>query len=85
MLRVRRPPSSSGNARREADRKDGNPWGSMPSDALPAAAITARSLGEISPMAKALGWTLTVIDCFVLVYWASTTSSTSSPASFSLS
>lgn len=55
-------------ARREADRSEGNPWGSMPSDALPAAAITARSLGEISHLAGALGWTLTAIDGFVLVY-----------------
>jgi PAP2 superfamily len=60
------PPSPS--ARRRADREEGNPWGSMPSDALPAAAITARSLGEISRAAGALGWTLTAIDGFVLVY-----------------
>ncbi len=58
----------SGPERREADREEGNPWGSMPSDALPAAAITARSLGEISPLAGALGWTLTAIDGVVLVY-----------------
>ncbi len=58
----------SGRARRQADREEGNPWGSMPSDALPAAAVTARSLSEISPVAGALGWSLTVIDGFVLVY-----------------
>ena len=58
----------SGRERREADRQQGNPWGSMPSDALPAAAITAKSLGEISRVAGAVGWTLTAIDGFVLVY-----------------
>ena len=60
------PPSWS--ERRRADREEGNPWGSMPSDALPAAAITARSLGEISAAAGALAWALTAIDGFVLVY-----------------
>ena len=54
--------------RREADRREGNPWGSMPSDALPAAAITAKSLGEISRLAGAVGWALTAVDGFVLVY-----------------
>jgi membrane-associated phospholipid phosphatase len=58
----------SGPERREADRSEGNPWGSMPSDALPAAAITARSLAELHGLAGALGWTLTAIDGFVLVY-----------------
>ena len=65
-LSRRAPPPPS--TRRKADREEGNPWGSMPSDALPAAAITARSLGEISPVAGALGWTLTALDGFVLVY-----------------
>ncbi len=60
------PPSA--RARRQADRKDGNPWGSMPSDALPAAAITARTLGEISPIAGALGWSITALDGLALVY-----------------
>ena len=54
--------------RREADRSEGNPWGSMPSDALPAAAITARSLAELSRLAGALGWAVTAVDGFVLVY-----------------
>ncbi len=58
----------SGRERREDDRKEGNPWGTMPSDALPSAAITARSLGEISRVAGALGWTLTAVYGFVLVY-----------------
>ena len=54
--------------RREADRDQGNPWGSMPSDALPSLAITARSLGEISSAAGASGWALTALDAFALVY-----------------
>jgi membrane-associated phospholipid phosphatase len=54
--------------RRERDRKEGNPWGSMPSDALPAVAITARSLGEVSRVAGAAGWALTALDGLVLVY-----------------
>ena len=54
--------------RRERDRTEGNPWGSMPSDALPAAAIIARSLGEINRVAGAVAWTLTALDGFVLVY-----------------
>lgn len=60
------PPSQS--ERRRADREEGNPWGSMPSDALPAAAITARSLSEISRGAGAVGWALTAVDGLVLVY-----------------
>ncbi|HEV2724068.1 MAG TPA: hypothetical protein VGV10_05500, partial [Thermoleophilaceae bacterium] len=47
---------------------DGNPWGSMPSDALPSLAITARSLGEVSSALGALGWALTAVDGLVLVY-----------------
>jgi membrane-associated phospholipid phosphatase len=54
--------------RRRADREEGNPWGSMPSDALPSVAITARSLGEISRTAGALGWACTAVDGLVLVY-----------------
>jgi membrane-associated phospholipid phosphatase len=46
----------------------GNPWGSMPSDALPGAAITARSLAEISARAGALGWACTGLLGFALVY-----------------
>ena len=40
----------------------------MPSDALPAVAITARTLGEINKTAGAVGWALTAADGFVLVY-----------------
>ena len=60
------PPSDE--QRRRADRDQGNPWGSMPSDALPSMAVTARSLGEISSAAAAAGWALTALDAFALVY-----------------
>ncbi len=59
---------ASRRERRAGDRDQGNPWGSMPSDALPAAAITARSLGEVSRLAGTLGWTLTAAYGVVLVY-----------------
>ena len=61
-----RPPSWP--ERQDADRNQGNPWGSMPSDALPSLAITARSLGEISFAASAIAWILTALDGFALVY-----------------
>ncbi len=59
------PPPSE---RLKSDREEGNPWGSMPSDALPSLAITARSLGEVSSALGALGWALTTLDGLVLVY-----------------
>ena len=46
----------------------GNPWGSMPSDAIPAAAVTARSLGQISPAAGAVAWGCTGLLAFTVVY-----------------
>ena len=64
---TRKPPPSP-SERRSADREEGNPWGSMPSDALPAAAIMARSLSEISRGAGAVAWALTAVDGLVLVY-----------------
>ena len=45
-----------------------NPWGSMPSDAVPAAALTARSLAQISPAAGAAAWAATALQAFALVY-----------------
>jgi len=50
------------------DREGGNPWGSMPSDAFPAAVVTAKTLGEISPLAGALGWATAVVHGGALVY-----------------
>jgi len=46
----------------------GNPWGSMPSDAIPAAASTARSLAQLSPVAGAVAWTCTGLLAFTVVY-----------------
>ena len=54
--------------RRKSDREEGNPWGSMPSDALPAMAITARSLAELNRTWGTAAWALTALDGLVLVY-----------------
>ena len=54
--------------RRRADREEGNPWGSMPSDALPSLAVSARSLSQISPALGAAAWGLTTLDALTLVY-----------------
>ncbi|HEV2786322.1 MAG TPA: phosphatase PAP2 family protein [Solirubrobacteraceae bacterium] len=61
-------PSPSPDERREADGKGGNPWGSMPSDAFPAAVVTAKTLREISPQAGAIGWSTAVLHGSALVY-----------------
>ena len=46
----------------------GNPWGSMPSDIIPAAALTARSLAQFSPKAAAFAWGCTGLLGFTVVY-----------------
>ena len=46
----------------------GNPWGSMPSDAIPAAVVTARSLAQMSPAAGAVAWGCTGLLGFTVVY-----------------
>ena len=46
----------------------GNPWGSMPSDHISSAAITAMGLREVSPLYGALGWTYAAAACFAVVY-----------------
>ena len=46
----------------------GNPWGSMPSDALPAAALTARSLAQVDRTAGAVAWACTGLLAFTVVY-----------------
>ncbi|MCA1690443.1 MAG: phosphatase PAP2 family protein, partial [Actinobacteria bacterium] len=61
-------PPPSRDERLQADRENGNPWGTMPSDAFPAALMTAMTLGEISPVAGAIGWTLALAHGAVLVY-----------------
>ena len=46
----------------------GNPWGSMPSDHVSSAAITAMGLGELGPVYGALGWTYVAAASFAIVY-----------------
>jgi membrane-associated phospholipid phosphatase len=46
----------------------GNPWGSMPSDHISSAAITAMGLSEVSPLYGALGWTYVAAASFAVVY-----------------
>ncbi|MDP8968280.1 MAG: phosphatase PAP2 family protein [Actinomycetota bacterium] len=46
----------------------GNPWGSMPSDAIPGAVVTARSLAQINPAAGAAAWGGTALLAFSVVY-----------------
>jgi membrane-associated phospholipid phosphatase len=46
----------------------GNPWGSMPSDHISSAAITALGLSEVSPLFGALGWTYVGAASFAVVY-----------------
>jgi membrane-associated phospholipid phosphatase len=57
---------------RQTDGEDlmevGNPWGSMPSDAIPAAASTARSLAQLSPVAGVVAWGCTGLLAFAVVY-----------------
>ncbi len=58
---------------RRADEDDdhlseGNPWGSMPSDHLASAAITARSMAEINAVAGTVGWASVAVIGFTLVY-----------------
>jgi membrane-associated phospholipid phosphatase len=46
----------------------GNPWGSMPSDVIPAAALTARSLAQFNSVAAAVAWAATGVLAFIVVY-----------------
>jgi membrane-associated phospholipid phosphatase len=46
----------------------GNPWGSMPSDHVSSAAITAMGLGELGPLYGALGWSYVAAASFAIVY-----------------
>ena len=58
---LKRPPPSEGKV-------PGNPWGSMPSDHISSAAITAMGLSEVSPLYGALGWTYVAAASFAVVY-----------------
>ncbi|MEA2131830.1 MAG: hypothetical protein QOJ85_4721 [Solirubrobacteraceae bacterium] len=46
----------------------GNPWGSMPSDHISSAAITAMGLSEVGPVYGAVGWTYVAAAGFAVVY-----------------
>jgi len=46
----------------------GNPWGSMPSDHISSAAITAMGLAEVGPLYGAIGWTYVAAASFAVVY-----------------
>jgi membrane-associated phospholipid phosphatase len=52
----------------EDDEVPGNPWGSMPSDHISSAAITARGLMEVNPALGALGWLYVGGAAFAVVY-----------------
>jgi len=60
-LLKREPPAEEGKV-------PGNPWGSMPSDHISSAAITAMGLAEVSPLYGALGWTYVAAASFAVVY-----------------
>jgi membrane-associated phospholipid phosphatase len=47
---------------------EGNPWGSMPSDHVASAAITAMGLAELGPAYGALGWGYVALASFSVVY-----------------
>jgi membrane-associated phospholipid phosphatase len=58
---LRREPPQDGSSQ-------GNPWGSMPSDHISSAAITAMGLAEVSPLYGMIGWTYVAAASFAVVY-----------------
>ena len=46
----------------------GNPWGSMPSDHISSAAITAMGLSEVGLVPGVVGWTYVAAAGFAVVY-----------------
>lgn len=46
----------------------GNPWGSMPSDHISSAAITAMGLSEVNALYGAVGWSYVAAASFAVVY-----------------
>jgi membrane-associated phospholipid phosphatase len=58
---LHRPPPGEGSV-------PGNPWGSMPSDHISSAAITAMGLAEVSPLFGAFGWAYVAAAAFAVVY-----------------
>lgn len=53
---------------RKAGESPGNPWGSMPSDHIASAAITAMGLSEVSVGYGVLGWSYVLLAGFSVVY-----------------
>lgn len=53
---------------RDVQQSSGNPWGSMPSDHIASAAITAMALSEINATYGALGWSYVALASFSVVY-----------------
>jgi len=58
---LKRPPPGDGSV-------PGNPWGSMPSDHISSAAITAMGLAELGPVYGTIGWTYVAAASFAIVY-----------------
>jgi membrane-associated phospholipid phosphatase len=58
---LNRPPPKDGSV-------PGNPWGSMPSDHISSAAITAMGLSEVGPVYGAIGWAYVASASFAVVY-----------------
>ena len=52
----------------EESESPGNPWGSMPSDHIASAAITAMALSEMNAAFGALGWAYVALASFSVVY-----------------
>lgn len=57
-----------GKARLTVDNTTGNPWGSMPSDHIASAAITAMGLSEVGTIYGVAGWTYAALASFSVVY-----------------
>ena len=57
-----------GKPRLHVDATPGNPWGSMPSDHISSAAITAMALSEVTPLYGAMGWAYVALASFSVVY-----------------
>ena len=51
-----------------SSKSPGNPWGSMPSDHIASAAITAMALSELSVAYGVLGWSYVALAAFSVVY-----------------
>jgi membrane-associated phospholipid phosphatase len=54
--------------RSDTDNTPGNPWGSMPSDHIASAAITAIALSEINVAYGLMGWSYVALASFAVIY-----------------